>query len=123
MITKIKNGSVDLAPSSIVHGKSKIFNPTMDVLSLHGFKDQPVEEIKRAIIDIIHPRVKYSKEKIILTLGKKWPSYRDELISQNLIDHLIVIDDISDNDKLLADFLAKVKNDLGEKLKDCVLDE
>ena len=123
MLAKIKSGFVDLQPGEIVHNGMRHFNPGIDILYFNGYKDVSKEEIKQAVIDIIHPRVKYSKSKVIQALGIRWALYRDELISRGLIDHFITIDCISENDKSFADIFAKIKKELGEKLKDCLIDE
>ena len=122
MLAKIKHGFIDLQPNKIVHNGAITFNPGIDILSFYGYKDVPVEEIKQAVIDIIHPRMKYSKSRVMQALGVRWAVYRDELISRDLIDHFITIDYISENDKSLADFFAKIKKELGEKLNNCLID-
>ena len=123
MLAKIKSGFIDLQPSGFVHNNMWYSNPGIDILSLYGYRDVPEDEIKQAVIDIIHPRMKYSKSRVMQALGVRWAVYRDELISRDLIDHFITIDYISENDKSLADFFAKIKKELGEKLKDCLIDE
>jgi len=123
MLAKIKSRFVDLPPGEITHNGMRHFNPGIDILSFNGYKDVSEEEIKQAVINIIHPRTKYSKSKVMQALGVKWAQYRDELIRKDLIDYFIAVDYISENDKCLADFFAEIQKELGKKLNDCLIDE
>ena len=106
-------------PNPMLDGNKAVFNPSEKLLKQYGFKDIPETELAQAVLDLVHPPLRYSKIKMIEILGNDWEQCKKILEEQNLIDAFIVEDTIADNDMRFDIFLKQVKKCLGEKINIC----
>ena len=121
MLAKIINGKIIFPPDSILDQGSVIFNPSENLLKKYGFIDIPETELAQAVLDLVHPPLKYSKRKMIEFLGSDWEKCKKNLEEQNLIDAFIIEDTIADNDARFCFLLQQVKEHLGEKINMCLV--
>ena len=124
MYAKIRNGFIILPPTNARQADgSIIFNCNQNTawLKQNGFKEKSDEELAQAVIDLVHPPLRYSQLKIIEALGSQWEACRKELENTGLLDLFFEEESIADNDKRFASFLEKMNLILQDRLDSCVV--
>ena len=124
MFAKIRNGFIILPPTnarSVGGGFIMNCHLNSDWLRQNGFEEKSDEELAQAVIDLIHPPLRYSQLKIIKALGSQWETCRKELENTGLLDLFFEGDSIADNDKRFSHFLMKIKSILQNQLDSCIV--
>lgn len=124
MFAKIRNGFIILPPTNarLLNGGIMLncnLNPAW--LKQNGFEEKSDEELAQAVIDLVHPPLRYSQLKIIKALGCQWEACRKELENTGLLDLFFEEDSIADNDKRFSSFLMKIKSILESQLDSCIV--
>ena len=77
------------------------------------------EAEQRARVTVPQVR-KYSKLKIIRTLGSEWERYRFQLEQAGVIDQFFAAEYLAEDDPVFTAFMASVPDEVKERLKDCL---
>lgn len=80
------------------------------------------EAEERARRTIRSPK-KYSKLKIIRTLGANWETYRQQLEQAGMLDQFFAAEYLAEDDPVFAAFIAKVPDEVKEKLNECLWED
>ena len=109
-----KDGKVFTGTSVIVDGY-RFFNPSAEVLRRAGYEwiEPPAPPLPEPL-----PK-RYSKLKIIRTLGDDWPTYKAQIEAAGFLDQFMAAEFLAENDPVFAAFLANVPEDLKARLDDC----
>ena len=110
----IKDGAA--APSSIVIGGRRIFNPSATMYKLAGYVwvDPPEPE---------PGPTKYSTLKIIRALGDDWEYYKMLLEEAGVLDQFYAANYLASDDPVFMAFIANVPEELVSRLDECIWGE
>lgn len=122
MHAKIVNGFVVLAPTQWRQPGGGIKSHYDRILQEQHYRDMPEEDLARAVIDLVHPPIRYSQLKIINALGSQWEAFRRELEKAALSEPFFNEENLSSNDERFRFFLSEIRGVLKERLDSCVVE-
>lgn len=93
-----------------------IFKPTLEQFRAAGYEwiEPPAPE---------PPLKRYSKLKIIRTLGEDWPTYRAQLETAGLLDQFLAAEYLAEDDPAFAAFLENVPEEIKSRLDECLWED
>ena len=110
-----KDGKI-FAGSSLVYNGRRIFNPTDAQM-----RDAGYEWIEPPAPEPLPKR--YSKLKIIRTLGDDWETYRAQIEAAGFLDQFMAAEYLAADDPVFAAFLENIPEEVKEKLDKCLWEE
>ena len=102
--------------NSVVVDGYRIYNPDSGTMRRAGYEwiEPPAPE---------PPPKRYSKLKIIRTLGETWPTYRARLETAGLLDQFMAAEYLAEDDPAFAAFLENVPDEVKALLDECLREE
>lgn len=84
---------------------------------IHTKKQFEAEQRARQSVPQIR---KYSKLKIIRTLGADWETYRSQLEHAGMLDQFFAAEYLAEDDPVFTAFMASVPEEVKTKLSECL---
>ena len=101
----------------LVWNGRRIFNPSQAELLAAGYRFENIPESEPTAT----PR-RYSSLKIIRRLGENWSEWRSRLDARGLLDQFLAANYLSDDDPVMAAFLAELAPEELAQLSRCETD-